>query len=52
VTDILPVDLFIPGCPPHPATILDGLLQLTGKIGRTSPRAEREKTEFGLLRLE
>jgi len=31
VTDILPVDLFIPGCPSHPATILDGLLQLLDK---------------------
>ena len=31
VTDILPIDLFIPGCPPHPLTILDGLLRLLGK---------------------
>lgn len=30
--ELLPVDLFIPGCPPHPLTILDGILRLLGRI--------------------
>ncbi len=33
---IVPVDLFIPGCPPHPLTILDGLLRLLGRIEEKS----------------
>jgi len=32
ISDLLPVDLFVPGCPPNPYTILDGLLRLIGKI--------------------
>jgi Ni,Fe-hydrogenase III small subunit len=32
----VPVDLYVPGCPPHPITILDGMLRLLGKIGAGS----------------
>ena len=32
VDKFLPVDLYIPGCPPHPLTILDGVLRLLGRV--------------------
>jgi Ni,Fe-hydrogenase III small subunit len=32
VGNLLPVDLWVPGCPPHPFTALDGLLRLLGAI--------------------
>jgi Ni,Fe-hydrogenase III small subunit len=34
-----PVDLWIPGCPPHPLTIMDGLLRLLGRIGQEIKKA-------------
>ena len=35
----LPVDLYIPGCPPHPLVILEGLLRLVGRIPDLSVKA-------------
>jgi Ni,Fe-hydrogenase III small subunit/ferredoxin len=32
VNSSLKVDLYVPGCPPNPLTILDGLLRLLGRI--------------------
>lgn len=44
IPGLLPVDLYVPGCPPHPLTVLDGLLALLGRIDRAkeiSPARER-----------
>ncbi len=35
---VVPVDLFIPGCPPHPLTILDGLLRLLDRLEGSDKR--------------
>uniref|UniRef100_A0A7C2SH87 NADH-quinone oxidoreductase subunit NuoB n=2 Tax=Thermoanaerobaculum aquaticum TaxID=1312852 RepID=A0A7C2SH87_9BACT len=32
VDKFLPVDLYVPGCPPHPWTLLDGILRLLGRL--------------------
>ena len=39
VGGVLPVDLWVPGCPPHPLTMLDGLLRLLGAIDSKDSRA-------------
>ena len=36
---VVPVDLYIPGWPPHPLTILDGLLRLLGRLEEKRPPA-------------
>jgi len=50
VDAIIPVDLYIPGWPPHPLTILDGLLRLLGRIDERKagvPLAKDAKGETG-----
>ncbi len=37
IGDLLPVDLWVPGCPPHPLTVLDGILRLLGAIESGAP---------------
>src|SRR5205085_5359479 len=31
---VVPVDLYVPGHPPHPLTIMDGIMRLLGRVRR------------------
>lgn len=35
---LMPVDMWIPGCPPHPLTILEGLLRIQGRVSVSDVR--------------
>ncbi|HBC74817.1 MAG TPA: hydrogenase, partial [Candidatus Wallbacteria bacterium] len=34
VDNVMPVDVFIPGCPPHPYAIINGLLRAVRLIAK------------------
>ncbi len=44
---MLPVDLYVPGCPPHPLTILDGLLRLLDKVEEQRKGVGGRRTNAG-----
>ena len=32
VDEVIPVDMYVPGCPPRPQAIIDGVIKLLGKL--------------------
>src|SRR6202012_5578673 len=49
IDEIIPVDVYIPGCPPRPEAVIDGFMQIQDLVGQESIRRRNSEQYKSLL---
>src|SRR5678809_658547 len=49
IDQVVPVDVYVPGCPPRPEAIIDGIIRIQDLVGKESLRRRNGQQYKGLL---